>query len=362
MTMHTGPVKLRDVAKAAGVSQGTASNVFNRPDVVREEVRDRVHAAARALGYAGPSLTGRLLRAGKVNAIGVATAEPLTYFFDDQWARTMMTALSAACDRRGAGLSLVSSVNDGRLAWNIQNALVDGLVLLCAAEGRALVGETEKRELPFIALGMEEGLGDTPGIAIDNSGGARAAARHLVDLGHRRVAILGIGEMWDGQLASPQQVLETPYLTVTDRVRGYWEGMAEAGIAAEAVPYADSDSTQESVWAAMDRLFALDNPPTGLLAMSDRAALLAMGWLSSKGMRVPDDVSVIGFDGVPEAELAVPGLTTVQQPFDAIAELAVSSILDGQPIDVGHVQPLPLVVRGSTGPAKVGLSGPSTFG
>jgi DNA-binding LacI/PurR family transcriptional regulator len=362
MTNQTAPVKLRDVAKAAGVSQGTASNVFNRPDVVREEVRERVHAAAKALGYSGPSLTGRLLRAGKVNAIGVATAEPLTYFFEDQWARTMMTALSAACDRRGAGLSLVSSVNDGRLAWNIQSALVDGLVLLCAEEGRALVGETEKRELPFIALGMEEGLGDTPGIAIDNFGGAQAAARHLVELGHRRVAILGIGEMWNGVLAAPEQVLQTPYLTVTERAKGYWAGMAEAGVTADAVLYADSDSTQDSVWAAMDLLFAQDNPPTAILGMSDRAALLAMGWLASKGLRVPEDVSVVGFDGVPEAEFAVPGLTTVQQPFDAIAEMAVSSILDGQAIEVGNVQALPFVVRGSTGPAKVGLSGPTAIG
>ena len=362
MTMQAGPVKLRDVAKAAGVSQGTASNVFNRPDVVREEVRERVQAAAKALGYAGPSLTGRLLRAGRVNAIGVATAEPLTYFFEDQWARTMMTALSAACDRRGAGLSLVSSVNDGRLAWNIQNALVDGLVLLCAAEGRALVGETEKRELPFIALGLEEGLGDTPSIAIDNFGGARKAAQHLAGLGHRHVAILGIGEMWNGVLAGPQRVLETPYLTVRERVRGYWAGMAEAGIAAEAIPYADSDSTQEGVWAAMELLFALREPPTGILAMSDRAALLAMGWLASKGLSVPGDVSVVGFDGVPEAEFAVPALTTVQQPFDDIAEMAVASILDGQPIDVGDVQALPLVVRGSTGPAKVGLSAPVAIG
>ena len=362
MTIQAGPAKLRDVAKAAGVSQGTASNVFNRPEVVREEVRERVHAAAKALGYVGPSLTGRLLRAGKVNAIGVATAEPLTYFFEDQWARTMMTALSAACDRRGAGLSLVSSANDGRLAWNIQNALVDGLVLLCAAEGRALVGETEKRELPFIALGLEEGLGDTPSIAIDNFAGAREAARHLAGLGHRRVAILGIGEMWNGILASPQQVLETPYLTVRERVRGYWAGMAEAGIAAEAIPYADSDSTLDGVWVAMDQLFALDNPPTGILAMSDRAALLAMGWLASKGLRVPDDVSVIGFDGVPEAEMAVPGLTTIEQPFDAIAELAVASILDGQALDPNQVQTLPLVIRGSTGPAKVGLSGPKAMG
>ncbi|MHA6297455.1 LacI family DNA-binding transcriptional regulator [Devosia sp. CAU 1758] len=350
MTPRAGQVKLRDVAKAAGVSQGTASNVFNRPDVVRPEVRERVQAVARDLGYAGPSLTGRLLRAGKVNAIGVATAEPLTYFFEDQWARAMMAALAAACDRRGAGLSLVSSVNDERLAWNIQNALVDGLVLLCAEEGRALIGETEKRELPFVALGMEEGLGDTPGVGIDNRGGAEAAARHLAGLGHRRVAILGIGEQWNGTLATPEQVLQTPYLTVRDRVEGYWAGMASVGVPAADIAYADTDGTQEVVWAAMDRLFALAEPPTAILGMSDRTALFAMGWLASRGRRVPEEVSVIGFDGVPEAGDAVPGLTSVQQPFDEIAERAVSSILEGELIDSARQLPLPLVVRGSTGP------------
>jgi DNA-binding LacI/PurR family transcriptional regulator len=352
MTNQTGAVKLRDVARAAGVSQGTASNVFNRPDVVRPEVRDRVLGVARELGYAGPSLTGRLLRAGKVNAIGVATAEPLTYFFEDQWARATMMALSEACDRRSAGLSLVSSANDGRLAWNIQSALVDGLVLLCAEEGRALIGETEKRELPFIALGMEEGLGDTPGIALDNRGGAERAARHLAELGHRRVAILGIGEMWNGQSPSPEEVLQTPYLTVRDRVEGYWAGMASFGVAAAAIPYADTDGLQETVWRAMEQLFAAQNPPTAILGMSDRVALSAMAWLASKGLRVPDDVSIVGFDGVPEAAETMPGLTTVQQPFDAIAELAVAAILDGVAIDGDHQQLLPLVVRGSTGPAR----------
>jgi DNA-binding LacI/PurR family transcriptional regulator len=352
MTSQTGTVKLRDVAQAAGVSQGTASNVFNRPEVVRPEVRERVHEAASKLGYAGPSLTGRLLRAGKVNAIGVATAEPLTYFFEDQWARAMMAALSAECDRRGAGLSLVSMVNRQRPAWNIGSALVDGLVLLCAEEGRALIGETEKRELPFVALGLEESLGDTPGIGIDNRGGAEAAARHIADLGHRRVAILGIGEHGDNRLLSPDEVLLTPYLTVRDRAIGYWQGLESVGLKRDVVPYADSTGEQESVWAAMELLFGKGDGPTALLAMSDRAALAAMAWLTSRGLTVPGDVSVVGFDGVPEGAESFPGLTTVQQPFEELANRAVASILDGEAIGDWPILPLPLVVRASTGPAK----------
>ena len=345
------PVRLRDVARVAGVSQGTASNVFNRPDIVRQEVRERVEAAARELGYAGPSLTGRLLRAGKVNAIGVATAEPLTYFFEDQWARAMMAAISTECDKHGAGLSIVSTANRERPAWNIQSALVDGLILLCAEEGPALIGQTEKRELPFVALGLEEGIADTPGVGIDNRGGAREAALHLVGLGHTRMAILGIGEIWNGRFATPAEVMATPYLTVRDRAEGYWAGLASVGIAAEDVPYADTDGERQTVWGAMERLYGGDETPTAILAMSDRVALFAIDWLRANGRRVPEDVSVVGFDGVPEGCETTPGLTTVQQPYQEIAERAVTSILSGEEIKGWPVLPLPLTVRGSTGPA-----------
>ena len=88
--------KLSDVARAAGVSQGTVSNVFNRPQIVREEVRDHVHAVAKKLGYRGPDPKGRLLRAGKVNAIGIGTVEPLEYFFKDPYARGVMAGVPAS--------------------------------------------------------------------------------------------------------------------------------------------------------------------------------------------------------------------------------------------------------------------------
>ena len=107
--MSEKTAKLADVAKAAGVSQGTASNVFNRPEVVREEVREKVLAAARKIGYGGPDPKGRLLRAGKVNAIGIGAAEPLSYFFDDPFARTVMASIAQECDSRGAGIALISA-------------------------------------------------------------------------------------------------------------------------------------------------------------------------------------------------------------------------------------------------------------
>src|ERR1700755_1311227 len=117
--------KLSDVAREAGVSQGTVSNVFNRPEIVREEVRERVREVAAKLGYKGPDPKGRLLRAGKVNAIGVAATEPLGYFFTDPCAGGMVPGVRGACDDAGAGLSLISATSHEELAWNIRNAIVD---------------------------------------------------------------------------------------------------------------------------------------------------------------------------------------------------------------------------------------------
>lgn len=342
-------VKLKDVAKAAGVSQGTASNVFSRPEVVREEVRDHVKAVAKELGYAGPSLTGRLLRAGKVNAIGVATAEPLSYFFDDPWARAMMAAISACCDARGAGIALVSARNRQRPAWNIQSALVDGFVLLCADDGELLVDLTQQRDLPFVALALDEGLPSVPAIAIDNRGGARQAAEHLLGLGHRRFGMLGIADAPSAGVLGIAELRASPYSTVRDRADGYGAALEAARIADAMAFY--TDNNQPSVATAMEMMFGGEQRPTALLAMSDRVALFAIDWLQQHGIRVPKDVSVVGFDGVPEGAESLPALTTVEQPMAEIARRAVAAILDDAIPDGRDELALSLVVRGSTGPA-----------
>lgn len=342
-------VKLKDVAKAAGVSQGTASNVFSRPEVVREEVREHVKAVAKELGYAGPSLTGRLLRAGKVNAIGVATAEPLSYFFDDPWARAMMAAISLCCDARGAGIALVSARNRQRPAWNIQSALVDGFVLLCADDGELLVDLTQQRDLPFVALALDDGLPSVPAIAINNRAGARSAAEHLIGLGHRRFGILGISDAPSAGLVSIDALRASPYSTVRDRADGYAAALEAAGIADSLAFF--TDNNQPSVAAAMEMMFDSAHDPTALLAMSDRVALFAMDWLKQHGRRVPEDVSVVGFDGVPEGAESLPALTTIEQPMGEIARRAVAAILDDAVPDGRDELDLSLVVRGSTAAA-----------
>jgi DNA-binding LacI/PurR family transcriptional regulator len=345
-------IKLRDVAVAAGVSHGTASNVFNHPDRVRAEVRERVLVTARTLGYAGPSPQGRLLRTGKVNAVGFVADQPLHYFFEDPWARRILTEVARLCNVRGAGLVLVSVTEERSTGWNIESALVDGFLL--SGSGRDFLLEmSQKRGLPFVSLSVNAGDPELPAICIDDFQGAYAAARHLLDLGHRRIAALGF-DAGDGVgPVPPEEVRAAASMNVRERARGYWAALAEAGLSEADMPiYAVRRQKGGYVDEAMTSLFADWNAaPTALLAMSDHLAMAAMDWLSKRGWRVPQDVSVVGFDGVPEAATSTPPLTTVEQPYRRIAELAVAAILDDEMPQGLEVLPLELVVRGSTGPA-----------
>ncbi|WEJ59628.1 LacI family DNA-binding transcriptional regulator [Devosia sp. FJ2-5-3] len=346
-------VRLRDVAREAGVSQGTASNVFNRPEVVREEVRERVLKAAGKLGYGGPSVAGRLLRAGRVNAVGVAAIEPLSYFFEDLWARHLLAEISEICDAQGAGVALVSAQSDERLDWNIGSAVVDGFILLCVEGGERLVEITRARRLPFVALAIGAADQTIPAIGVDNVGGARLAAEHLIGLGHRRLAILST--QLDDDLVGPAseaQMRAAKYSTSRDRAFGYWQAMEAAGIDIASVPIMvtqeDAGSTQESMAA----LFGSGERPSAILAMSDKIAMWAVDWLIRNGLSVPGDVSVVGFDGVPESAVATPKLTTVQQPMKDIARLAVEAALGGEQVEGRRILPAALVVRETTAPPR----------
>ena len=347
--MARGSVKLSDVARAAGVSQGTASNVFSRPQLVREEVRQRVHATAKELGYAGPDPKGRLLRAGKVNAVGVATAEPLSYFFEDEFARVLMQGMAEACDAAGAGLALVSAKNDERLAWNIQSALVDGFVLLCIEGGERLVELTRERQLPFVALALGKPDPTVSAVGSDDYEGGILAAEHIAGLGHRRVGVLALelDDQHEGP-ASLEAIANATYSTSRDRAIGYFEVFERHGVRREAIPVYETRSTRESTWRGLEFLFSGSERPTAILAMSDRVAMFALEWLKQRNLRVPEDVSVIGYDGVPEAALCSPALTTIEQPIAEIGRRAVERILSGDASVQHETLPVKLVVRAST--------------
>jgi DNA-binding LacI/PurR family transcriptional regulator len=310
-----------------------------------------VHASARELGYAGPDPKGRLLRAGKVNAVGVATAEPLSYFFEDEFARVLMAGMSEACDAAGAGLALVSAKNDERLAWNIQSALVDGFVLLCIEGGERLVELTRERQLPFVALALGRPDETVSAVGVDDYEGGRLAAEHIAGLGHRRIGVLAL-EL-DDQHEGPADLARieaATYSTTRDRALAYFDVFEKLGVPRAAVPVYETRSTRDSVGRGLEHMFSQGERPTAILAMSDRVAMFALDWLHSRGLRVPEDVSIIGFDGVPEAATTEPPLTTVEQPIAEIGRRAVERILAGETGVKREILPVTLVVRGSTAP------------
>jgi DNA-binding LacI/PurR family transcriptional regulator len=347
--MARGP-KLSDVAKLARVSQGTASNVFNRPHLVRPEVRERVEGAARQLGYAGPDPKGRLLRAGKVNAIGVVVMDKLTYFFNDPFNREFMKGLSEVCDARGAGVSLVSAVDEDAAAWNINSAVVDGFVVQCVEEGDRLLELTRRRGLPFVAVDLDPGPG-AGYLATDDRGGARMAAEHLLGLGHRRFAILSLEIAADGRtgLADRARQRNAHYGSTRDRLLGYEDALSAAGIAFDEVPVVESLNDKDG--AAEGARGILDAAPdaSAILAMSDVLALAVIDEARSRGIGVPDRLSVVGFDDVPEAAAAAPPLTTIAQPIIEKGRRAAEMIFDRGPPRRERLD-VKLVVRGSTAP------------
>ncbi|HZP19117.1 MAG TPA: LacI family DNA-binding transcriptional regulator [Bauldia sp.] len=341
-------VRLADVARAAGVSQGTASNAFNRPDIVRPELRAKVEAAALSLGYAGPDPKGRLLRAGKVHALGVVVNNSLGYFFNDPFNREFMRGVAAVCDAEGAGLSLIASHDQKSAAWSIESAVVDGFILQCLEGGNRLVELARKRRLPFVAVDLYPGT-DAGSIIVDERGGAQAAAEHLLGLGHRRFAILTLPLIDDGRTGPVDRSRRdaTQYNTTRERLAGYAEALSAAGIAIDSVPIVESLNDRRAEEGAR---MVLDAAPeaTAILAMSDVLALAVLAEAVRRGRRVPQHLSVVGFDDVPEAAASRPALTTVHQPIMEKGRIAAGMILSGATERVALRTAL--AVRDSTAP------------
>lgn len=338
----------RDVARAAGVSQGTASNVFNRPALVRPEVRERVEEAARELGYSGPDPKGRLLRAGKFNAIGVVPpgAFGITSPFLGGYCSQFSAGVAEVCDEMGAALTLISGIDDAKVA-GIRNALVDGFILH-NIEDVAFVEPARRRKLPFVAMDID-GDADTNTVRIDDRGGARLAAEHLVKLGHRHFVIVSVlRENRPGPIfhaaGDTDHRLVGGFPHDRDRLAGYADVLEKAGISMNDVPIIETRGSGE-----VAAVFEKAPEATAALAMSDTQALWILSEARRRNIHVPRDLSVVGFDDASEAALADPPLTTVVQPSVEKGRVAARILFEGGPPQ--HVVlPVKLIVRGSTAP------------
>lgn len=337
---------LATVARAAGVSPMTVSNAFNRPDQLSAATRERVLAVAAELGYAGPDPAARSLRRGRSDTVGVVLTEQLPYAFTDPGTVAFLHGLTSALAEAGQALLIISAEGDPE--GMVRGAVVDGLVLLHLVPSDPAVAAARARGVPLVAAGSPR-LPRMPHVGIDNARAAADAARHLLDLGHRRFGVVAMPRGLAASEAGPVRP------GILDRVSGFRDALAAGGVGLpDAAVVEAADHTRDAGRAAARRLLELParSRPTAVFAVTDVLALGVLDAAAEAGLEVPARLSVVGFDDIAEAARSVPALTTVAHPLFEQGRLAAGLVLaqldGGQPrsprLDT-H-----LVVRGSTGP------------
>jgi len=341
-------VRLRDVAERAGVSVGSASQAFGRPELVSEEVRRRVLQAAEELGYPGPDPVARRLRTGRAGAIGLIFAERLGYQFTDPTAPAFLRGVARGMEDAPSGLLLVpDSRYREEAARTVREAAVDGFIIYSTPQNDPRIDAALARRVPIVTVDQPRGA-QTPFVGIDDRAAARSAAEHLRELGHERVGVLSFVTTLD-----PGAALE---LDLThERLEGYQEGLGAAWDP-ELVRIVRPNAPEPAREATLE-LLQLPRPPTAILAMSDILALGALEAAAEAGVAVPEQLSVVGFDDGPAAQHAAPPLTTVAQPHEEKGRLAAQWLLEdiaqgAAPARREQILPTELVVRESTGPAS----------
>ena len=338
-------VTLKTIAEHLGVSRMTVSNAFSRPDQLSEDLRARILSAAEELGYAGPDPAARALARGRTGVVGmVLTNSPRDAFTDDVAVGFVRAVAGSLAD---AGYSLVllhSSGSNGVVP--ARDIAMDGAIIYSCSPAASAFTALRERRLPIVNV---EGLPvpGVPDIGIDNATGAYQAAEHLVKLGHTRVAIVVAALDADNAPAS-EISLETASPTIAGRLDGWMQGLQQAGIVPTILgtPALEMD---EILRERIDRM--LDDPPTAVLAYSDLVALEVMDRARDRGILVPEQLSIVGFDDNPIAARVSPALTTVRQDIDAKGDAAAHALLsllrEETPVSPQRL-PTALVVRAST--------------
>lgn len=300
----------------------TVSNAFSRPDQLSPALRRRILAAAEELGYAGPDPAARALARGSTGAIGVLLTDSLNVAFTDEVATGFLSAVAAALAPTGLALTLLTTTADEQEVIPARDVAIDGALIYSCDPDSAGTAWLKRRKLPLVLVDQAPQAG-LPSVNIDDRGGARAGAQHLVDLGHRRIAILSSSAHGPyGELADP--FTEGLSNVTRERLAGWGDVLAAAGIKPVVLQQPPYDPAAEI--AAAQQLLASAEPPTAILCFSDAIAAGVIRVAQDAGLRVPEDLSVVGFDDSPLATRIRPTLTTIRQDVSAKGRAAVSAL------------------------------------
>lgn len=314
---------LASLAAELNVSRTTISNAYNRPDQLSADLRERVLATAKRLGYPGPDPVARSLRTRKAGAVGLMITEPLNYSFSDPAALDFVAGLAESCEEVGQGLLLVAigpnrSVKDGSAA--VLAAGVDGFVVYSASDDDPYLPVVLQRQLPVVVVDQPKDVPGTSRVCIDDRDAMRRLAEYVLGLGHREIGLLTmrLDREWphDGPkpaVADPER-LQTPHFHVQrERMQGVHDAMSAAGLDPAALTVVESYEHLPSSGGLAAEVALEANPRiTALMCTADVLALSAMDQLRARGIYVPGEMTVTGFDGIPDALRR--GLATVVQP------------------------------------------------
>jgi alanine racemase len=334
--------RLADVAREAGVSKTAVSFAFNSPDRLSPETATRIREVAEALGYR-PHPVARMLTQGQTLALGVLTPQALSVVFSNPFFGAFTEGVAVVAEEHGYGLTFISPLH-GSLARAVERATVDGVVAVGLSAHHPEIEQI--RRLPPIVLVDSTAMPEFPSIDIDDEAGARAAAQHLLDLGHRDFLVIGVEPPQPATEMEPEGV---PWR----RLRGYRAALRGAGIDLQRNRVVVGPASMDGGATAFADAWSRGLRPTAVLAMSDAMAIGAMRAIRAHGLVVADDVSVVGFDDIDIAAHTDPPLTTVHQPIRRKGEEAVRLLLS---VVHGSERRAPehlrletrLVVRGST--------------
>jgi alanine racemase len=347
-------VTITDVAVAAGVSATAVSFAFNNPERLSQATLDRILGVAREVGYT-PHPAARALSLRRSGSIGLLVPQRLATVFANPFTAEIIQGLAEICEAHDLNLLLVPPL-DGSLEGAIRAASVDGFISLGLSAGDPAIGTMARLGIPAVLVDTEEAGARTDHLAVnvDDASGAEAAARHLLDLGHRELALV---------MLPPTSSQSWPTPVTARRLAGYRAALAGAGIDE---PFT---LTAAATMASGARAFAAlprgRRRPTAALVMSDMAAIGMMAAAQTAGLRVPEDLSIVGFDDLPMAAWTTPALTTVRQPIVEKGRIAANLLirrLQGKPAGSPPALKTELVVRNSTAKPrrKQGRSRPIT--
>jgi LacI family transcriptional regulator len=339
---------IRDVARYAKVSVGTVSNVLNGSSLVKEETRQRVLKAIESLGF-HPTAAARSLSTQRTNTIGMVRTElrPVKNRIEsDPFILDLVDGITSSAIDSSIGLTFWT-IPVGLREMELYKRLVsskqiDGLILFALRENDPRIAYLREQDFPFVTFGRLEPLEDNNWIDLDSAYGIEMAVRHLVELGHQRIAYI----------SPPHE----QYLT-RQRWEGFYRGMSAADLPIDPELVYEGDFSEKSGQFGAHFFLDLPRPPTAIICNNDRMAFGAMRALQTRGLGIGKDVSVVGFDDIPLARYSHPSLTTLSQPTTEIGKALFNlliALINRDPIDGlgGRLVKPELHIRQSTGPPR----------